>query len=584
MFIRRILQGKPLLFLPFLTLALLLMAAPQGRAAIVLPPVESKADMPPIQPGSDEKRLALIIAEDNYRLASALQSPGNDAEVVSASLKKIAFDVTVVRNKTKSEMVEAIHQFVETVRKQKTPTVLVYYAGHGLQYEKQNYILPIDVDGSTIETLKETAIPASDVLQAVDAANKGGVNFFVMDTCRTNPYIESLRITGATRDIGKLLPNFDELAPPPNSAILLSTQEGSIAYDSFFDYITGGGASPFAKAYSGTLVEPDIEWNEFSRRVTAKVLEYTKGQQKPWALSTLEAEFFHARTDFAQTDDRTRAARVLVKLKNGKLKPTYDGSYALLIGVSKYDETTTWKSLPGVANDIAAVKKVLEEDHGFQTETVMDPDSATMIEALRKFISVHGAKTDARLLIYIAGHGYTTSNNGNKIGWFIPRDTPSFHTAPQLFLLTAISMRRIQEYSEIINAKHVLWVFDSCFSGQAIGMMPSGFKSGTTPFEEAQLSKPVRRIITSGSENQEVPDDSVFAQFFVDALHGKYRVGNNAEFFTGETLGSFLKENVYDAEKKKAGREQLPQNDAVVFPKSDAGDIVFRPVPVPVTQ
>ena len=141
----------------------------------------------------------------------------------------------------------------------------------------------------------------------------------------------------------------------------------------------------------------------------------------------------------------------------------YAESHALLIGISDY--TRGWPKLRGVPDDIRTVDAALQKV-GFQTEIVMDPDRQGIDRAITGFIARYGGQPDNRLLIYYAGHGHTVkASYGEEMGYLVPSDAPDPHKDRAGFMGAAISMQTIEVYARQIEAKHVLFVFDSCFSG-----------------------------------------------------------------------------------------------------------------------
>jgi hypothetical protein len=156
------------------------------------------------------------------------------------------------------------------------------------------------------------------------------------------------------------------------------------------------------------------------------------------------------------------------------------------------------------------------------------------------------------------------------IGWIVPSDAPDPVLYPEEFALTALSMRRIEEYSEFVKARHILWVFDSCFSGSIFAMNMRGQSEAS--LEKELFARPIRRVITSGSDGETVPDKSVFADLFVSALEGTERVGREKSLFTANELGEWLHKQVY---KYRKGM-QTPQNGTVIIRELDQGEILFR--------
>jgi formylglycine-generating enzyme required for sulfatase activity len=256
--------------------------------------------------------------------------------------------------------------------------------------------------------------------------------------------------------------------------------------------------------------------------------------------------------------------RVVVKDRTGKEVSSFGGSYALVIGVSEY--SAGWPKLPGVKNDVAVVSKTLE-GKGFKVTTLLDPDGAALEKGFEKFVEQYGNREDNRLLIYFAGHGHTITPKygGAPLGYIVPTNAPDPYDDLSRFRRVSMSMKRIEEYSVNIDARHVLFLFDSCFSGSLFAISRAvpehiNYKTG----------KPVRQYITSGSSDETVPDVSIFRSQFVEALNGEGDV-NGDGYVTGTELGEFLQESVVNYSRGS----QHPQYGKIRHPRLDKGDFVF---------
>ncbi len=250
--------------------------------------------------------------------------------------------------------------------------------------------------------------------------------------------------------------------------------------------------------------------------------------------------------------------------EQGREVTLYEESHALLIGISNY--TQGWPNLPGVKADVIAVRKVLEQQ-GFEVEVVQDPNKEELTLAFDRFINRHGLKPNARLLFYFAGHGHTVRRTwGGEMGYIVPKDAPNPNRDLAGFLGRAIDMQQIEVYAKQIDAKHALFVFDSCFSGSMFATtraIPENISYKT--------SKPVRQFITAGSADEQVPDVSVFRQLFVEALEGAADP-NKDSYITGAELGEYLQGSVINY--SRGG--QHPQYGKIRHPELDKGDFVFR--------
>lgn len=248
---------------------------------------------------------------------------------------------------------------------------------------------------------------------------------------------------------------------------------------------------------------------------------------------------------------------------NSNQKVLYTNSYALIIGNSNYQK---WEKLPGVSFDISEVEKVLSLK-GFQVEIGKDLTEAELRLKIEKFIDDYGSIPDARLVFYFAGHGFTDVNESDQrdFGYFVPIDAPLPSRDPKDFRNTAINMVDFDAWAKKIRSKHALFVFDSCFSGSLVSRGEMRPRKITD-----QTFKPARQFITAGSNNETVPDKSIFREFFVKGLKGAADLDTNGTI-TAQELSVYLKTNVYNS----SGERQTPQYDTVKDPNLNKGDMIL---------
>ncbi len=276
--------------------------------------------------------------------------------------------------------------------------------------------------------------------------------------------------------------------------------------------------------------------------------------------------FFTAAAVPAQSADNQRGGRRIAG-STASSAPLYKRSCALLIGNSTY--TNGWTDLPGPISDIAKVEKTLKAHH-FDITRKINVTKKEFERSLWQFIADCGRgkdKRDNRLLIYYAGHGYTEQMaNGSQAGYLVMTDAGLPYKSFSQFQMGSVSMESIVTISKKIDAKHVLYLFDSCFSGAVLNvrgepMAPEHLSSIT--------AKPVRQFITSGSANEQVPDQSTFCELFTQILTGERDEPIEDGYLTGQELGIFLQQNLprYTRQTPQYGKI----NDAVL----DKGDFVF---------
>ena len=242
----------------------------------------------------------------------------------------------------------------------------------------------------------------------------------------------------------------------------------------------------------------------------------------------------------------------------------YHESHALLIGVSNY--TRGWPSLNGVKEDIHQVNETLLI-HGFHTVIAENPDRAGLESALSSFINEYAQDEQNRILIYFAGHGHTlTTTYGEEVGYIVPADAPDPQSDLPGFKRVAIPISHFDLLARQIESKHALLMFDACFSG-TIFSNPRAVPDAIT----YKTALPVRQFITSGSANENVPDESIFRQAFITAISTDDADANRDGYLTGSELGEYLQTNVTNY----SYNTQHPQYGKIRNPNLDKGDFVF---------
>jgi HEAT repeat protein len=269
----------------------------------------------------------------------------------------------------------------------------------------------------------------------------------------------------------------------------------------------------------------------------------------------------------------TRGIRVMTR--DHKQLHLYDDYAALVIGVGHYDH---WPNLPGALRDAREVAATLRR-LGFRVRLVLDPDAARLAQEIKALPYTLGRKRDRALLIYYAGHGETESlAGGRKLGYLVPRDCPRLQQDPAGFATRAVSMADIEALARRLRCRHVLMVFDSCFSGSLFALVRAAPRYITE-----KVARPVRQFITAGSENEQVPDRSVFKELFLRAIQGDGDYDRDG-YVTGTELGMYLQKKVVNY----SNGTQHPQFGKIRDPNLDRGDFVFacavppgEPVPPP---
>lgn len=260
-----------------------------------------------------------------------------------------------------------------------------------------------------------------------------------------------------------------------------------------------------------------------------------------------------------------RRTQITLYTEDGTELVRYDNSYALVIGNGAYPAKNGWKPLPQTANDVREVAETLER-HGFTVTLKIDVTKAEFNKAFSEFIYKSGKDKDNRLLFYYAGHGYTTKSAiGEDLGYLVMLDTPHSENEAE-FDLYSIDMVKFVSDSKKIRAKHVLFMFDSCFSGTILNL-----QNQDTPLPITErMSNPVRQFITAGRADESVPSRSVFKKAFLNLLEGRVKEPLPDGYLTGVELADYLHRAV-----PTLPEGQHPQYGKIHDLQLNKGDFVF---------
>ncbi|MGY4186410.1 putative caspase-like protein [Bradyrhizobium sp. USDA 4459] len=225
-----------------------------------------------------EARLALVIGQSAYRTVPELPNAANDAKGMAELLGNAGFTVTAAPNLAQNEMRQAISDFAGKVSASGADTIaLVFYAGHGLQIDGENYLVPVDLDPKREADIPLQGVRLNDLLNTLGALPTRA-RIFMLDACRNNPFPA---LSGA----GHGLAIVDTKAGAPGSFISYSTSPGAEAED-------GAGAdSPYTTAALTVAKQPNIPIEEVFKRIRIAVAQSTDGRQIPWESSSLTTDF-----------------------------------------------------------------------------------------------------------------------------------------------------------------------------------------------------------------------------------------------------------------------------------------------------
>ena len=230
---------------------------------------------PVVPPAEFGRRVALIIGNGAYSKVGQLPNPKRDAEAVASTLREIGFvKVTVAEDLTEQGFNDALRQFAEDA--DGADWAVVYYAGHGVEIDNTNYLVPVDAKLVSDRDVQFEAVPLEKVVTAVEGAK--GMRLVILDACRDNPFLAQMKRTVATRAVTRGLARVE---PDKGTLIVYSAKAGEVALDG------QDGNSPFVTALTNRIRSPGLEIGKLFRLVRDDVLSATGDKQEPFTYGSL---------------------------------------------------------------------------------------------------------------------------------------------------------------------------------------------------------------------------------------------------------------------------------------------------------
>jgi len=230
-----------------------------------------------------ERRVALVIGNAEYRNVPALKNPRNDADDVSAALKRLGFEVIDGRDATQAEMNRLFADFKNRLDAG-ADVGLFFFAGHGVQLDGVNYLVPVDASLENAGSLSFQTIDLQKVIGAIESPARTSLVF--LDACRDNPIVASRSIGGVGRGLARV-------ETGRGTYIAFATDPGKVALDG------EGRNSPFTAALTKHIEVPDQSVADLMINVRNEVVEATGGKQTPWDQSSLRSQFYFKRSQEA---------------------------------------------------------------------------------------------------------------------------------------------------------------------------------------------------------------------------------------------------------------------------------------------
>lgn len=218
-------------------------------------------------------RVALVVGNSNYQ-NSPLKNPVNDAKDMAAKLRMLSFKVLYLEDATHRQFEKTIREFNSQL--EGSDIRVFYYAGHGMQINGSNYLIPTDANVKTQYDVKYESVDASWILEGMAAAG-AGANIVILDACRNNPFASSFR--SGNKGLARM-------NTPSGSVIVYATAPGDVAEDG------EGRNGIFTKHLLTSIDKPGLTLEQVFKEAGKKVIGETRGRQKPWISLSLYDDIF----------------------------------------------------------------------------------------------------------------------------------------------------------------------------------------------------------------------------------------------------------------------------------------------------
>ena len=232
------------------------------------PPVQVVAKAP-------LNRVALVIGNGDYQKVGRLANPRHDAAAVANAFRQIGFkQVMLVENQTRDGLLKALREFRDAADNAEWATI--YYAGHGIEIEGINYIVPVDARLASDRDVQDEAIPLSRFLDSIEHAKQ--LKLVILDACRDNPFLTTMKVSNPFRSVGRGLARIE---PGGSTLVAYAAKNGQVAQDGV------GANSPFVKALLERMLTPGLEIRKIFGLIRDDVLAATSRLQEPSIYGTL---------------------------------------------------------------------------------------------------------------------------------------------------------------------------------------------------------------------------------------------------------------------------------------------------------
>lgn len=329
-------------------------------------------------------RVALVIGVAQYQTVPPLRNTVNDAAAIARTLRGIGFDVTTMLDPGGADLRAGLADFA--FESETADLALIYFAGHGVEVQGENYLIPADARIRTNVDIQKETLSLGDLLQAVDRARK--MRIVILDSCRDNPFGNAIEINTEGPRRGGLAPP----SPERGTLVAFAARDGQVALDG------EGRNSPFALALMDRLAQPGLEISLMFRQVRDLVLQRTGNRQEPHTYGSLSGVPFYlagpgtAQEDLEEDDRRIAWSQLRPEEEQQLVALADEGDTRSILGLAymrlnpaedRFDPTEA-ASLLTRAADAGSPEAQFELAKLYEKGLGVDPDPARALELYRQ--------------------------------------------------------------------------------------------------------------------------------------------------------------------------------------------------------
>lgn len=366
------------------------------------------------------EKVALVIGMGDYTSVPKLENALNDARAIAETLESVGFKVTLSLDSPLAPLMDTIDEFA--FRAETADLALVYFAGHGVEVQGENFLIPVDARVASNLDVQRQSISLDQLLEAVEGARE--MRVVILDACRDNPFGDSIDLDlaaegdadtdGSTRSAGRV--GLAPANPEQGTIVAFAARGGQVALDG------AGDNSPFATALMEKMTEPGLEISLMFRQVRDQVLAQTANLQEPYVYGSLPGEPYYiagaaeGQVDVATIAERTDAWANLAPEQEAQLAALAEGGdRRAMLGLAyihmnpnggQFDMARAVELLTSAA-DLGSDEAMFELGRIYETGLGVPPDPARALEYYQAAADLGNARAvnDLGFMHYQGGLG-----------------------------------------------------------------------------------------------------------------------------------------------------------------------------------